>query len=43
MKGTQMRTPMSRVRGLGAAHTGTQAFLASAHYFGRRHPAVPSR
>jgi succinate dehydrogenase / fumarate reductase membrane anchor subunit len=26
MKGTQMRTPMSRVRGLGAAHTGTQAF-----------------
>ena len=26
MKETQMRTPMSRVRGLGAAHTGTQAF-----------------
>jgi succinate dehydrogenase / fumarate reductase membrane anchor subunit len=26
MKGTQMRTPMSRVRGLGAAHTGTRAF-----------------
>jgi succinate dehydrogenase / fumarate reductase membrane anchor subunit len=26
MKGTQMRTPMSRVRGLGAAHTGTQDF-----------------
>ena len=26
MKGTQMRTPMRRVRGLGAAHTGTQDF-----------------
>jgi succinate dehydrogenase membrane anchor subunit len=26
MKGNQMRTPMRRVRGLGAAHTGTQAF-----------------
>ena len=26
MKGTQMRTPMRRVRGLGAAHTGTQNF-----------------
>ena len=26
MKGTQMRTPMGRVRGLGAAHSGTQAF-----------------
>jgi succinate dehydrogenase / fumarate reductase membrane anchor subunit len=26
MKASQMRTPMSRVRGLGAAHTGTQAF-----------------
>ena len=26
MKGKQMRTPMSRVRGLGAAHSGTQDF-----------------
>jgi succinate dehydrogenase / fumarate reductase membrane anchor subunit len=26
MKENQMRTPMSRVRGLGAAHTGTQDF-----------------
>ena len=26
MKGTQMRTPMSRVRGLGAAHSGTYHF-----------------
>ena len=26
MKDNQMRTPMSRVRGLGAAHTGTQDF-----------------
>ena len=26
MKGNQMRTPMSRVRGLGAAHTGTKDF-----------------
>ena len=26
MKGTQMRTPMSRVRGLGAAHSGTHHF-----------------
>ena len=26
MKGTQMRTPLRRVRGLGAAHTGTQDF-----------------
>jgi succinate dehydrogenase / fumarate reductase membrane anchor subunit len=26
MKGNEMRTPISRVRGLGAAHTGTQAF-----------------
>ena len=26
MKGTQMRTPMRRVRGLGAAHSGTQDF-----------------
>jgi succinate dehydrogenase / fumarate reductase membrane anchor subunit len=26
MKGNQMRTPMSRVRGLGAAHTGTHHF-----------------
>jgi len=26
MKETQMRTPMSRVRGLGAAHSGTQHF-----------------
>lgn len=26
MKETQMRTPISRVRGLGAAHTGTQTF-----------------
>jgi succinate dehydrogenase / fumarate reductase membrane anchor subunit len=26
MKQSQMRTPMSRVRGLGAAHSGTEAF-----------------
>ena len=26
MKGNQLRTPMRRVRGLGAAHTGTQDF-----------------
>ena len=26
MKQPQMRTPLSRVRGLGAAHTGTQTF-----------------